>query len=107
MDQVFVLLCLCKAVIFIVNIAIIVILGTFLAGEIICLDDLVEKIKHYENYFHASCGGVTLSGGEPLLQPKFVLSLLKELKKAHIHVAIDTSRYNRFNRYYKRNYKSN
>lgn len=35
--------------------------------------------------------GVTLSGGEPLLQQDFVISLLKELKKMHIHTAIDTS----------------
>jgi pyruvate formate lyase activating enzyme len=36
-------------------------------------------------------GGVTLSGGEPLLQPDFVLLLIKELKKRNIHIAIDTS----------------
>lgn len=35
--------------------------------------------------------GVTLSGGEPLLQPDFVISLLKELKRKHIHTTIDTS----------------
>lgn len=62
-------------------------------GEIITVTDLAQKIKHYQNYFRASGGGVTLSGGEPLLQADFVLSLLKELKKCHIHVAIDTSRY--------------
>lgn len=62
-------------------------------GDVISLEELVEKIKHYSNYFTASNGGVTLSGGEPLLQPDFVLSLLKELKKCHIHTAIDTSRY--------------
>lgn len=67
-------------------------------GEVVCLENLVEKIKHYANYFTASNGGVTLSGGEPLLQPDFVLSLLKELKKLHIHVAIDTSRNGNINR---------
>lgn len=35
--------------------------------------------------------GVTLSGGEPLLQPDFIISLLKKLKEMHIHTAIDTS----------------
>lgn len=75
-----------------------------MSGKIIHLKDLTEKIKHYLNYFVASGGGVTLSGGEPLLQPDFVLSLLKELKKEHIHVAIDTSRHGRINRYHKRNY---
>ena len=66
-------------------------LGKFRLGDIISLNDLVEKILRYSNYFLASGGGVTLSGGEPLLQQDFVLSLLKELKKFNISVAIDTS----------------
>lgn len=74
------------------------------SGEVVSLEELIEKIKHYTNYFTASNGGVTLSGGEPLLQPDFVLNLIKELKKYSIHVAIDTSRYGRINRYHKRNY---
>ncbi len=69
------------------------ILGIVTYGEVVTLTDLVEQIQHYTNFFRASGGGVTLSGGEPLLQPDFVLALLKELKKYHIHVAIDTSRY--------------
>ena len=60
-------------------------------GQVISLNDLIEKITNYSNYFKASNGGVTLSGGEPLLQQDFVISLLKELKKLHIHTAIDTS----------------
>lgn len=60
-------------------------------GQVICLNDLSQKITNYSNYFKASNGGVTLSGGEPLLQQDFVISLLKELKKLHIHTAIDTS----------------
>ncbi len=71
------------------------------------LEELVEKIKRYENYFRASCGGVTLSGGEPLLQPHFVLSLLQALKKEQLHVAIDTSRYDRNNRYHNGDYSFN
>ena len=63
----FVLLCFSKVVIFVANIAIIAILGIVTYGEIITLDNLVEKIKHYQTYFRASGGGVTLSGGEPLL----------------------------------------
>lgn len=66
-------------------------------GQVISLNDLIDKITNYSNYFKASNGGVTLSGGEPLLQQDFLISLLKELKKLHIHSAIDTSRYGRFN----------
>lgn len=60
-------------------------------GEIIHLNDLVEKVKRYSNYFTTSNGGVTISGGEPLLQADFIISLIKELKKLNIHVSIDTS----------------
>ena len=52
---------------------------------------LYGKIEKYKNYFDASNGGVTISGGEPLLQVKFLINLFKELKKMNIHTAIDTS----------------
>lgn len=47
----------------------------------------IIKLKEY--YIHG--GGVTISGGEPLLQIDFVLALTKKLKKVGLHVAIDTS----------------
>ena len=53
--------------------------------------ELIAKISRYKNYFTVSGGGVTLSGGEPLLQQDFLLNLIPELKKLEIHVAIDTS----------------
>ena len=61
------------------------------AGQVITLNELVDKIDNYTNYFKASNGGVTISGGEPLLQISFLISLFKELKKRDIHTAIDTS----------------
>lgn len=60
-------------------------------GNIITLEELLNKIERYENYFKASNGGVTISGGEPLLQIDFLISLFKELKKRNIHTTIDTS----------------
>ena len=45
----------------------------------------------YKNYIVASNGGVTLSGGEPLLQQDFVISLFQELKKQNISTCLDTS----------------
>ena len=51
----------------------------------------MERILKYKNYFSENGGGVTISGGEPLLQVPFLLALLEELKKLHIHTAIDTS----------------
>ena len=50
----------------------------------------VEKDKIFYEY---SGGGVTLSGGEPLMQPEFLSGLLKTCKKRGIHTALDTSGY--------------
>lgn len=52
--------------------------------------ELVNKIKRYKTYFGKK-GGVTFSGGEPLLQTNFLIKVLKELKKENINVAIETS----------------
>ncbi len=51
---------------------------------------LVEKIKRYKPYFGEN-GGVTFSGGEPLLQPKFLIECCKLLKEEGIHIALDTA----------------
>ena len=61
------------------------------AGQVFTIEELLNKIERYEAYFKASNGGVTISGGEPLLQVDFLISLFKELKKRKIHTAIDTS----------------
>ena len=55
------------------------------------LEEILTRIKKYKNYFIPSGGGVTFSGGEPLLQLKFLLKIIPILKKEGIHVAIDTS----------------
>lgn len=60
-------------------------------GKHISVSDLVQKIMKYEEYMKLSNGGVTVTGGEPLLQPKFLISLFTELKKLGIHTALDTS----------------
>ena len=73
------------------------ILGILVLGQVISLKEVVEKIEKFQNYFTASHGGVTISGGEPLLQIDFLISLFQELKKRKIHTAIDTSRYDCFN----------
>ena len=61
------------------------------AGNLISLEDLLAKIERYKNYILPSGGGVTVTGGEPLLQVKFLINLFKELKKRGIPTAIDTS----------------
>jgi pyruvate formate lyase activating enzyme len=60
-------------------------------GRVERVDILLNEIKRYKPYFKASGGGVTLSGGEPLLQPRFAASLLRRCKEAGLHTALDTS----------------
>lgn len=52
---------------------------------------LMEEIIKYRSYMDYSGGGVTFTGGEPLLQADFVLEAAKLCKKQGISVAIDTS----------------
>ena len=60
-------------------------------GTLVSADELINKIERYKAYILPSGGGVTVTGGEPLLQPKFLITLFKELKKRNIPTAIDTS----------------
>lgn len=59
-------------------------------GEFKSIDEIYEKILKYKNYIKN--GGVTVTGGEPLLQYEFILELFKKLKAQKIHTCIDTSR---------------
>lgn len=61
-------------------------------GEDISVIHLYKELIKDKAYF-TNGGGITLSGGEVLLQSKEVLDLLKLLKKDGIHIAIDTSGY--------------
>lgn len=61
------------------------------AGNIININEILEKIKKCKNYIDFSKGGVTVTGGEPLLQVKFLINLFKKLKELNIHTCIDTS----------------
>ena len=54
-------------------------------------DKLVEKILRCKEYINSSNGGVTFSGGEPLLQIEFLLRVCKKLKENNIHISIDTA----------------
>lgn len=54
-------------------------------------DQLYEEIIKYKSYMDFSRGGVTFTGGEPLLQAEFILEVVKKLKGQGISVAIDTS----------------
>ncbi len=53
--------------------------------------EVIEIIGRDLLFFEESGGGVTFSGGEPLLQPAFLLELLSLCREAGIHTAVDTS----------------
>jgi len=55
----------------------------------ISVEEVFKEILRYKNFIKN--GGVTLSGGEPLLQPEFCLELFKLLKNEGLHTALDTS----------------
>ena len=60
-------------------------------GYEINVPDLMKKIRKDNLFYEQSGGGVTFSGGEPLLQAEFLLEVLSECKKDYINTAIDTS----------------
>lgn len=60
-------------------------------GTEITPEDLIEKIVRFKPYFSRSGGGVTFSGGDPLMQPQFLLECLKLCRLNGIHTALDTS----------------
>ncbi len=57
------------------------------------VEQLVSEIIKYKSYMDFSSGGVTFTGGEPLLQAEFILEVSKLLKRHGISIAIDTSGY--------------
>lgn len=60
-------------------------------GEEMNTDSLISDIIKYKSYMHFSGGGLTISGGEPLLQPDFVRDLFMKCKANNVHTCLDTS----------------
>ncbi|MGC8865224.1 MAG: glycyl-radical enzyme activating protein [Bacteroidales bacterium] len=62
-------------------------------GRWMSVAEVVEISMRDLAFMSESGGGVTLSGGEPLMQPEFSLALAREISRLGIHVALDTSGY--------------
>ncbi|AGL00208.1 glycyl-radical enzyme activating protein [Desulfoscipio gibsoniae] len=60
-------------------------------GEVLTIEEIIREAISDMPFYRKSGGGVTISGGEPLLFPEFTLELAQELKKKVIHVAVETS----------------
>jgi pyruvate formate lyase activating enzyme len=62
-------------------------------GKRISVDDVFAEIVKDGIFYDESAGGVTFSGGEPLMQPHFLKGLLEKCRSKGIHTAIDTCGY--------------
>lgn len=62
-------------------------------GQKMTADEVMHEIEKDIIFYDESGGGVTFSGGEPLLQPEFLLALLKRCRAQDIHTAVDTTCY--------------
>jgi pyruvate formate lyase activating enzyme len=62
-----------------------------LVGTIMTADDVISEVLRDRAFYGQSGGGVTLSGGEPALQPEFAHAILAGCKREGIHTAIETA----------------
>ena len=60
-------------------------------GREVTVEELMAELRKDIPFYENSGGGITLSGGEPLFQHEFVLSLLKQCKEEGLHTVLDTS----------------
>ncbi len=60
-------------------------------GRTMTVAEVVAEVMKDRIFYEDSGGGVTISGGEPLMQPGFVKSLLEELRESGVHVVLDTT----------------
>ena len=64
-----------------------------LYGKPMDADEVFDAVDRDKMFYQASGGGITISGGEPLLQPQFVCDLLGKCRRAGIHACMETSGY--------------
>lgn len=62
-----------------------------LSGKLLSVDEIMKEIEKERVFFEQSGGGITISGGEPLLHPEFLIELLDECGRQGVHRAVDTA----------------
>lgn len=62
-------------------------------GKEVTVDELITDIQKYQSYMNFSGGGVTVTGGEPFIQPEFITQIFRRCQELGIHTALDTSGY--------------
>jgi pyruvate formate lyase activating enzyme len=63
------------------------------AGKYISVKEVLDTVERDASYYRRTNGGMTVSGGEPLVQWPFTLKLLQEAKKRGFHTVLDTTGY--------------
>ncbi len=76
----------------------------FMTSTEITVDEVVQMAERYKPYYAATGGGVTFSGGEPLMQGEFLVEALKALKQKGFNTCVDTSGYGQ-SQYYEEIFK--
>ncbi len=61
-----------------------------MVGDWLTVEQVMDIVRRDMSYYKNSGGGVTFSGGEPTMQPRFLLACLKKCKEIGIHTALDT-----------------
>jgi pyruvate formate lyase activating enzyme len=59
-------------------------------GQYMSVDEVFDEVKRDKAFYSSSGGGITAGGGEPLMQPDFVVELFRRCKEIGIHTALDT-----------------
>lgn len=68
-----------------------------LVGREAAVKEVIEDVLRDKMYYETSNGGITLSGGEPLLQIDFVKAILEMAKRSGLHCAVETSGFCNYN----------
>ena len=62
-------------------------------GMPVTVEHAIEEVAKYRHGLKVMSGGLTLSGGEPLMQDRFAVRLFTAVKKMGVHTAIETNGY--------------
>jgi pyruvate formate lyase activating enzyme len=60
-------------------------------GRVVTAEEVVAEVSRHTSFLRLTGGGVTISGGEPLVQAPFVVSVLRGCKERSLHTALDTN----------------
>lgn len=70
-----------------------------IVGEEMSVDQILDEVLKDSVFYQESGGGLTISGGEPLMQYKFLQNILEKAKLSGLHVCLDTSGYIRSDKF--------